>query len=180
MLGGLAPLIVFRFFSNKATQFLSEIPVIGNFAAENLGVPIALYLDENTTGIFVIDESKSIDIEENVKGKDSKTKPIVDQKALNSIITVNMVASKDSTVLSSLWALNDMVFSRIVSKEYSISYFNGPILILNGLLHAFETSTDNDTNKVNIRLQISKANQETTQAGGVLPTLKKVIGVTPS
>lgn len=179
MLNGIAPLLLFRFFSGSLVNTIQGIPNIGDFIVTGLGAPISLYLDETITGIYVESEAKAIDIETSVQARNDSKKPIVDQRGLNSITTVNILASRDSTFLSVLLALNDMVFSRVVSKEYNVSYFNGPTLILNGLLHGFSTNAGNDDNLVRCQMQLSRANQESTQPQSQVPSLDKVTGTTP-
>jgi hypothetical protein len=169
MLNGIAPIIIFSFpFNPKGANFnaISGIPLVGSFIAKNVGIPIPIYLDERVSGICVVDETKSIDVDTNPQQPfDIKTPIQVTQKGINSIVTVNMVAQKDSILLATLLALNDMIFARLVSQEYSITYLNGPTTIFDGLLHGFSSSQESNDDLVRVSLQISKANQKTPSPG---------------
>jgi hypothetical protein len=72
-----------------------------------------------------------------------------------------------------------MIFQRVVSREYSVSYLNGPTTVFNGLLHKLRTSVDADTDLMRISLQISKANQSKATPDSGVGTLTKVTGTTP-
>ncbi len=180
-LNGIAPLLVFRFTNNAAVNVVKNIPVIGNFLAENVGVPIPIYLDENLTGIYVHGESKAIDIETTVEARNDKKAPIVDQRALNSVTTINFVANNRGVMLMTLLAFADVIMSRVVSKQYTVSYFNGPTIIIDGLLHGFTTQPGENDTKINIQMTISKANQLSTgaQVEGSVPELEKHTGALP-
>src|SRR5690606_12365506 len=120
-----------------AFNALSGIPLIGESLAENVGVPIPLYLDEQLTGVYIESESKSIDVETETKPRFDEKKPEVRQTALNSLIAINMLAKKDAVLLSVLLALNDLIFTKVVSQNYRISYLNGATTVFNGLFHSF-------------------------------------------
>lgn len=179
MLNGIAPLLVFHFHTAKVRDFLTGIPVIGEFAAENIGLPLPIYLDEGLTGLYVTDESKNLDVETNVQARNDGKKPIVNQKGIDSLVTVNLLCSKNNILLGGILALADIVFTKVISKEYSISYFNGSTLVLNGLLHSFNSQSDADDDKIRITMQISKANQQATTPPPSLPTIPPVQGVLP-
>jgi hypothetical protein len=162
MLGGIAPILIFNFpVVPKSPTFnaISGIPYIGDFVANNVGVPIPIYLDERLTGVYVENETKSIDIQTTVEAKTEAGTPDVSQRGLDSMVTINMLALKDSIVLSAILALCDMAFQKVVSREYNISYLNGATTIFGGLLHGFQTSVDSDNELIRITLQLSKANQ---------------------
>jgi hypothetical protein len=165
VLNGIAPILIFTFPPMLGIDFskiLGGIPLIGD-ALSNVGVPIPLYLDENLTGIYIDSESKSIDIdtditpkyEQNPSGAITST-TLINQSGLNNLITINMIASKENLVLSVLLALNDMIFTRVVSGKYKISYLNKTTLIFGGLLHSFQTSTTSDDTLIKITMQIQK------------------------
>jgi hypothetical protein len=182
MLGGIAPVLIFSFpLSPKSATFnaIAGIPLIGETIAKNVGLPIPLYLDEKLTGLYVESETKAIDIDTVVQPRNDGGAPLVDQRGLNSLITVNMLASKDSILLSVLLALNDIVFSKVVSKEYNVSYLNGSTAIFGGLLHGFSTQNGSDDDLIRIVLQLSKANQQGTTPNNVVSVLPKITGAIP-
>lgn len=183
MLNGVAPILIFTFPvvpKSPAYNALVGIPFIGQQLADNIGVPIPIYLDEKLTGIYIDSESKALDIETTVEAKDEAGKPDVRQRGLNNIVTVNLVALRDSILLGALLAFNDMIFQRVVSQEYSVSYLNGPTTIFNGLLHQFNTSVDTDTDLMRVSIQISKANQNKATPDSGVGTLTKITGATPA
>lgn len=171
MLNGIAPIVIFTFppiLGIDLSKFLSGIPLIGG-SLGNVGIPIPVYLDENLTGIYIESESKSIDIDTDITpkyitapGGAVTSTTLVNQSGINNLVTVNMIASRDSLILTVLLALSDMVFDRIVSGKYSISYLNKSTLIFGGLLHSFQTSTTSDDTLIKITLQIQKNNQNKT------------------
>lgn len=182
MLNGLAPVLIFAFpVKPKGPTFnaLAGIPLIGDSLANSVGVPIPLYLDEKLTGILVESESKAVDIETNVQPRNDGGPPLVDQRTINSTVTINMVANKDSLILSALLAFNDLIIQKVVSKEYTVSYLNGSTLIFGGLLHGLTTSEGSDDTLIRISLTLSKANTQNTQILPQIPTLTPVTGATP-
>lgn len=181
MLNGVAPILIFTFPvvpKGPTYNALAGIPFIGKELAENVGVPIPIYLDEDLTGIYIDTESKALDIETVVEAKDEAGKPDVRQRGLNNVVTINLVALKDSILLGALLAFNDMIFQRVVSQEYSVSYLNGPTTVFNGLLHQFNTSVEADTDLMRISIQISKANQNKATPDSGIGTLTKQTGTT--
>lgn len=182
MLNGVAPLLIFNFQPvslTAAVNALAGIPVIGSTLSSFVGIPVPLYLDEQLTGIYVESETKAIDIDTNVQARSDGKPPSVDQRGLNNLVTVNMVANRNSVVLAVLIALNDQVFSKVVSKNYSINYFNGITAIFGGLLHGFSTTTGNNDDLIRITMQISKANSQSTAPANVVSVLPKVTGALP-
>lgn len=190
MLNGVAPIIIFNFLADpKAVVFgpataptiqdkLSGIPVIGDFIGQ-IGTPIPIYLDENVSGIYVDNEAKALDIDTEVQVRYDGKPPDVSQRGLTNLITVNLLANRSSIMLSVLLALNDMVFSRVVAKNYNVSYLNGTTTVFNGLLHGFSTSTGSDDDLIRIVLQISKANQSKPIPANLNFIVPKLTGATP-
>lgn len=180
MLNGVAPILIFSFtpaFAADLFKGIAGIPVLGDILPT--GIPIPIYLDEKLTGIHIESESKAIDIETNTQTRYDDKPPKVEQRGLNNLITVNMIASRNSVMLAVLLALNDMVFSRVVKQNYSVSYINGTTTVFNGLLHGFSTQQGSDDDLTRILLQISKANLAPPVKGGVQLVNKAVTGATP-
>jgi hypothetical protein len=181
MLGGLAPILIFTFpVVPKSPTFnaIDGIPLIGNFLAENVGVPIPIYLDERLTGVYVESETKAIDIQTTVEAKTEAGTPDVSQRGLDNLVTINMIALKTSVTLSALLALCDMAFQKVVAQEYKVSYLNGSTTVFNGLLHGFQTQVDSDNELVRITLQLSKSNQNLGNKP-VATMLPKITGAIP-
>lgn len=182
MLGGLAPLLIFNFaVTPKSPVFnaLSGIPLIGPSVAANIGVPIPIYMDEELTGIVVESETRAIDIDTVIQARNDGGPPLTDQRGLNSLVTVNMIGSKDSILLNVLLAMSDLIVQKIVSKEYKVSYSNGPTTVIGGLLHGLSTSTTSDDDLIRIVLQIQKPPVNATVPNNVTSVLPKITGATP-
>lgn len=183
MLGGVAPLLVFTFpvnLESKSPLFnaISGIPLVGD-VVKSIGVPIPIYLDENLTGIVIDTEDKAIDIETDFQGRNDGRKPIVSQKPGNNLVTIRMKGKKDSLILSVLLALLDLVFEKVVSQEYTVSYLNGPTSVFGGLLHGFSSNVIADTDLMEMTLMIQKNGQNTTAAAPVATVLPKITGSIP-
>lgn len=165
MLNGVAPLIIFHFGgvskSSSIFKAVAGVPLIGSSLTGLLAIPIPIYLDEKLTGIMVKSQVTQVDFDEEIQTKINEKTANVDQRVLNSLITVNMIGKRDSTLVSMLIALNDIVFSKITSKNYTVSYLNRSTVLLNGLLHGFSATENEDTNLVDIVFQFSKANKKT-------------------
>lgn len=179
MLNGVAPLLMFNFpIGGPAlpSNVLAGLPQIDK-AIPVFGIPIPIYLDEKLTGIVISNESKNVDFAttmQPIHGPGptfAPLPPVVDQSALSSMVTVEMEANKNSLILSTLLALADIAFSRVANTRYSISYFNGPTVIIGGLLHGFAQEAHADTELLKLTLQIEKKNLN----GGVLEAAVTVV-----
>jgi len=181
MLNGIAPILIFTFPENPAAlspifNALSGIPLIGDLVSA-VGVPIPLYLDEQLTGLYVESQAKNLDIETTIEARYDDKKPLVYQRGLNSSVSVNLLASKDSILLPALLALSDLVVAKLVSQKYTVSYVNGSTLILGGLLQGLNTSQSSDDDLIRITLQIQK--QDSKPLAAAAAVLPKVAGATP-
>ena len=182
MLNGIAPIIIFNF--NKAIFGLTVVSDVGPTLPTpkwKLPLPpIPVYLDEKLTGIYIESESKTIDIETQANTNPEGDKPEVIQKGLNSIITVNALANSGSIGLSILLALSDLIFQRVTSQEYSITYIHGAMSVFNGLLESFsaEQNSDNSLYRLSFKLSTAPSNSSIAKAAtlqvakstGELPT----------
>lgn len=186
MLGGIAPIIIFTFPPALGIDFsrvLGGIPLIGD-ALSGVGIPIPVYLDENLTGIYIESESKSLDIDTDIvpvyRSDNTKTATnFINQSGINNLVTVNLLANRDSLILSVLLALNDMVFSKLVSGKYTMSYINGTTLIFGGLLHSFSVQANSDDTLLKIQMQIQKNNQNKPSVVSQYLNVPAIPGVTP-
>lgn len=182
MLNGIAPIIIFTFpieTPGAISNAISGIPLVGKTIIDNVGIPIPIYMDEKLTGIYVESESKTIDIETTTEAKIGSTDtPDVSQRGLSNSVTVNMVGLKTSVTLTALLALIDMVFQRVVSQNYNVTYLNGPTTIFNGLIDGFSVNADNDSELVSITLTMSKANKKIKKTD-TIPVPERATGITP-
>lgn len=181
MLNGIAPLLIFSFkpeITQSLFKGLAGIPVLGD-VLPNIGIPIPLYLSETLTGLYVESESKAIDIDTNIQMRYDGKAPSVDQRGLQNLITINMLANRNSVILAVILALNDMVFQRVVQSSYSVSYINGSTTVFGGLLHGFSTQQGSDDDLVRIVLQIQKGKENTPTPANLTSVLPKITGATP-
>lgn len=156
VLNGLDPILIFSFY--KATPTLAaKIPLAQDLGLDRLELPpIPIYLSEQATGIYIDTEDKNIDIETNVETDRTGLDPSVNQKAIGVVTTIKMEARKDSIGLTLLSAVAEQIVNKLTSKEYGITYLHGPTTIFNGLLHSFAVSTESNTDKAKITLEIVK------------------------
>ena len=165
MLGGLDPIILFnfnqKFPSATDTASTGGIPIVSDIVDSFPLPPIPIYLSESLTGLFVDSEEKSVDVETEVSTvRDGKT-PVISQKGLGTIVKINMVSNRESLGVALLSALIDRVFEKVTSKEYSISYLHGPIVVFGGLLHSFNISQNADDTRLNITMEIVRQVSDT-------------------
>lgn len=181
MLGGIDPIIIFSFPLKPKIPTLTAVPglptVVDTFLQES-GLPIPIYLSKSL-GIQIESENTAIDIDTEPKAKEDGGTPEVSQRGLNSVVTINFFVEKNSIILTVLLGLVDMAFSKLVSREYSVTYLNGPIVIFSGLLHGFTANQGSDDTLMRLSLQISKANQKTTEPDDTRFYLPRVTGATP-
>ena len=180
MLNGIAPIFLFNFF--KLTPDLSasiaKIPVVSDIV-DAIGLPpIPLYLDEQLTGIYVDAENKHIDIETELETKKDGSDPADPQRALNSSVTIEMLASANSIGLTILSAMMDVILPKVTSREYSITYLHGATTVFNGKLQSFSIVQNADNTLYRITLVLGRSTQKTTPVAGV-PVVGKVVGALP-
>ena len=169
MLNGVDPILIFHFYNKDSSSFLAGLGVpdsISNAA----GIPVPIYLSEAQTGIYVTSETGGLDIQtevEPVVEKDPITQetaaPKINQKALDSTVTINMIAKRDSILLTALLASANLILKKIVSKEYGITYLNKTTVIFGGLLNRFQTTINENDDLVRIELVISTSQQNNTK-----------------
>lgn len=185
MLNGFDPLLVITLKNKGLMDFFAEDSILDSIA-EAVGVPIPIYLSEKLTGIYVDTENRSIDVETRVEPtteKDTITQeveaPKVTQTAVDTQLTINLLASKNSILLTALIALMEQLVKRLVSGEYSIHYINGPTVIFGGLLHRFATSVNGNEDLVRVELTLSTAAKENPTPKTPVETVSKVTGAVP-
>lgn len=163
MLNGLDPILIFHFYKAPTEITSSKIPLANDLGLNRLSLPpVPIYLSEKATGIYIDSEDKNIDIETNVDTLRDGADPDTNQKGLGNVVSVRMEANKNSLGITLLSAMSDLIFGKLTSKEYGITYLHGPITIFNGLLHSFSVNTDSNTDKLRITLEIAKAAGEKT------------------
>ncbi len=176
MINGIAPLLVFQFPAILPLPALSGIPIVGDILGA--GFPIPLYLDEKLTGVYVSDESMALTVDTEVEIPTNGTPPLYNQRGVENEITVSMLAQKDSIVLTTLIALMDITFKKLVATKYSVSYLNGSTVILGGLVSGFSTQVGSNDDLIRVVLHLQKKDQKTKPPidPGLAPNVSKTAG----
>jgi hypothetical protein len=171
MLNGIAPILIFQFSKKLVTaEAVSKIPILSSLVSSIPLPPIPLYLDEKLTGIIIDSEDKNIDIETSQETLTDGGSPLVTQKAIESVVKINMRASKDSIGLTILSAVADMILPKVTSQEYSIQYLNGATTMFNARLKSFQVNSSSDNTLLNITLELIKGDNKTVPNGAVPET----------
>lgn len=187
MLNGIDPLIIIVLKVAPPDDLLGiPLPEGVSSLIGAIGLPIPIYLAErpraalgnampggaggkllSQSAIIVESETRSIDLETTVEATTAKdpltgltANPKVTQRALDTQVTVNLVASRDSILITALIAMMEFLLSRLQSKEYSIHYINKSTVIFGGLLNRFATSTNPNEDKIQVELVLSTAKKE--------------------
>lgn len=175
------PLIIFKILPTVQNANLfteaAGIPVVSDVVNFLGGIPIPIYLNESVSGIIVDSISNATDIDTVVEGFNKATALDVQQRVIDSTLTVNMTCNnKDSLVLAAILAFMDIILRKAVSRAYTISFVNGSAIVLDGLVKSFTTNSTADSELVTISLVISKINNKPEP---VLPGVDPVQGASP-
>ncbi len=181
MLNGIAPIFLFNFSKLvKGTEgVISQIPILSDVRDSLIGFPpIPLYLSESLTGIYIDSEAKNVDAETSNETIRDASGIITNQKAVNSTITINMKANRNSLGITIMSAMMDLIYGKLTSKEYSITYLHGAVTIFGGLLHSFAINQNSDNDLYEITVTLIK-NTNNTLPKSPIPVVLNVPGVIP-
>jgi hypothetical protein len=181
MLNGIAPIFIFSFFKNLPPTIVDGKASTGIVSVDVTQFPlppIPLYLDENLTGIVFDSENKNIDAETTVDTLTSGDTARINQTAINSTVTINLSARKDSIGLSIISAMMDIIYQLLTSREYQITYLNGTTTIFFGLLHSYAINQATDSELATITITLIK-NTNNTAKKDALPKLANKTAETP-
>ncbi len=181
MLNGIDPIILFHFSKlltppsiGGVTQGQSELQkkLTANSILSKLPLPvIPIYLSERLTKICIQSESKQLDIETNVDTLQDGEDPAINQRGISSTIRIEMEAQNDSIGVALFSALADLIFPKVTSKEYAITYLHGPVTVFSGLLHSFSITQNNQNDLYNIVLELIKPSSAAKLPNPVVPAL---------
>ncbi len=177
MLNGIDPIIIFNFKKiPPGLATIAKIPVIASIV-EAIDLPaIPIYLSENLTGIFIDSEDKNIDIDTTTNTLSDGSTPDISQRGISSTVTVIMKATKDSIGATLFSAMAELVFPKLTSKEYSITYLHGAVTVFAGLLHSFAVTANANDNLLNITFSLIKPPLGVKAA---IPVVPKITGTVP-
>lgn len=181
MLNGVDPVIIIQFASlaPKLGSTISKIPILADYPDLIAMPPIPIYLSQKLTGLHIDTEEKNVDIQTATETATDGSAPQVDQKGISSVIAINLEARKDAVGLSLLSGLVDRIFNKVTSKEYSITYLHGPIIIFGGLLHSYGVSQEAGSELLRIKIEISKGSESTPTKADPLPKVPGLPGAVP-
>lgn len=181
MLNGIDPVIIFQFakLAPILGDTIAKIPVVSKVPSLIAMPPIPIYLSQTLTGLHIDTEEKNVDIQTTTETTTDGTSPQVDQKGVASVVAINLEARKDAVGLSLLSGLIDRVFDKVTSKEYSITYLHGPIIIFGGLLHSYSVSQDAGSELLRIKIEISKGEDSKPTKADPLPKVPALPGAVP-
>jgi hypothetical protein len=180
MLNGIDPIVIFQFskLAPSTGEALAKIPLVSQLKTLIDLPPIPVYLSRELTGIVIDSEDKVIDIETTTETKTDGSDPDVNQKAIQSVVSINITGLKTSIGLSLLSALMDVLYEKASSKEYSLTYLNGPTTIFRGKVHSYTVNQNSQDERLTIKIDISKGEKQP-QKQSTVPETKKVSGTTP-
>lgn len=180
MLQGLNPVVIFQFASLAPTlgSVIAKIPLSSKVPSLIAQPPIPIYLDEKTFNIVIGGTSKSVDIETSTESLTNGAAPQVSQKTIQSSVDINIVGKTSSIPLVLLSALIDSVYEKVSSKEYSISFFYGATTIFNAHLQKFSSEITPGTDKLEVKITLSKGDKNPVKAPGV-PSVPGSSGTIP-
>lgn len=183
MLNGVDPIILFNFKKIPASleKVISGIPLVASIV-EAIDLPvIPLYLNESLTGIFIDSESKGIEVDTSIDTKSNGDTPEINQRGLTNTIKIEMQARADSIGVSIFSAMSDLIFPKLTSKEYSITYLHGAIVGFACLIHSFNITQNSNDDRYNITLELIKTTGSTAKAASTKgPVVEKSTGTVPS
>jgi hypothetical protein len=162
MLDGKSPLIILHRALKTPGGAMEGPASVNRFAA--IGVPIPIYLDERILAMAVESETRNIGIPTRIitnSSSDSKTgttaAPKTIQEGGESQYVINFVANRKSLYLQTLLTFGDMAMDAASSEEIKFSYFNGPTVMIMGVLNGITTSATADSTKLNVSISFSKS-----------------------
>jgi len=158
MLNGIDPILIFNFKKLITPPDVSGVPIVAEIVDAIGLTPIPIYLSQGLTGLIVESEDKNVDIDTDISTLSTGGVKSA-QRGLNSSITVNLIAQSDSIGLPLLTAMIDQIFSRVSSKEYSLSYLHGATIIFGALLKAYSVTQGGQDDLYRITLEIAHSGQ---------------------
>ncbi len=166
MLGSIDPIIIFQIYKLIDVVPVPPAPTIplASDKAKQKKVTFAvipIYLSEELTGVFIDSEAKNIDIDTNTDSLSSGEAALVNQKALGSVTTVNLVAKRGSVGLTILLALAEQIIDKVTSQEYEVTYMHGAVTVFGGLIHGFSVDQGTDNDLYKIKLELSRGRPKT-------------------
>lgn len=174
MLNGIDPIIIFQFRKKESAELIGPrspngqferswtygIPIISEVPTFVEQPPIPIYLSENLTGLFIDTEAKNVAVGTTTETITDGGKPRTIQKGASSTVQVALKAKADSIGLILLTAMIDLLFEKVTSQEYAITYMHGATTIFRGLLEQFNVSEISGTDLVSINFELTRGEKD--------------------
>lgn len=176
MLGGIDPVILIQLSKRVDTTFvgpqdpgiIARIPIISQIPTLIDGPLIPIYLSQELTGIQIDTEEINIDIDTDVETLTDGAEPDVNQKGIQAVVSINLIGKKTQPGLILLTALMNLIFNKLTSKEYAITYLSGPITVFRGVLQGYSLTQNADNELCNIKIELSKGSKNPAKPSDVI------------
>lgn len=180
MLGGIDPIVIFQFSKKlpELSELIAKIPVVSQIPTVLDAPPIPIYLSERLTGIYIDSEDKNVDIATETETLSDGATPDVNQKGIASVVSINIVGKKDSIGLTLLSAMIDLLFDKVTSKEYAITYLHGATTVFRGVLHSYSVNQNAGDDRLLIKIELSKGSKTPVKPESV-PVVGGIVGTLP-
>lgn len=168
MLNGIDPIIIFQFSKLVTTDGDPLIPVA---LASPIVVdypPIPIYLSETLTGIYIDSEDKNVDLQTETETLTNGEAPDTNQKGIGSTVSINLVAKKNSIGLTLLSAMIDLLFEKVTSKEYAITYLHGATTVFRGLLQSYSVNQNASSELMTIKIDLTRGTKQPTKPNQIV------------
>lgn len=172
MLGGKDPIIIFQFSKllPSVGEVIAKIPIVSEIPTLIDAPPIPIYLSETLTGLLVDTEAKNVDIESHVETMSDGDSPVINQKGINSSVSISLTGKKDSVGLTLLSAMIDILFDKASSKEYNVSYLHGAVTVFRGVIQSYQVQQNSNEDKLSITIELSKGQKQPAKPSGIPET----------
>ncbi len=163
MLNGIAPILIFQLYKRvpDPAATVATMPLSNGQTVKATFAIIPIYLQEELTGIYIDTESKNIDIETKTDSLITGAPGIINQHALASITTINMIAKTSSIGFTILLALAEAIIDKATSKECEVTYMHGAITVFGGLIHGFSYDQGSSDDLFKVKLELSRGQPKT-------------------
>lgn len=162
MLNGKAPLIIFHRTFKTPGGSLDGLQSIGRQGV--IGIPIPIYLDERILGLVVENETRNIGIGTRVISKASSSSttgtteaPVTIQEGGESQTNISFLAKRSSIYLQTLLTFGDLALDAAASEEIKFSYFNGPTVMIMGVLNGITTTADRNDDLLRVSISFNRS-----------------------
>lgn len=185
MLNGLDPIIIFQYRKKESSDLIGPrspngqfettwtygIPIISEIPTFVEQPPIPIYLSEKLTGLFIDTESKNVSIGTTTETITDGGSPRTIQKGSSSTISVTLKAKNDSIGLILLSSMIDLLFEKVTSEEYAITYMHGATTIFRGLLTSYNVNEIADTDLISINFELTRGEKDPEKVDMTKPTI---------